>query len=81
MTNSALTEILFWQQIFDDQKRTIICTPDLESRVKGCIDARGLFGIFEVLASPNMPEDQIMIVDKQAIKAAMSKPIRLNFIN
>ena len=74
---SPLEEVAFWAQIFDDAKRTVYCNPELESRAKGHIDALQMGGIFEVIATPNMPEDQVLVVDTQALEAEMSKPIRL----
>ena len=74
---SPLEEIQFWQQMFDDAKRSIFVNPELESRTKSRIDMLHMGGIFEVIATPNMPEDQVLIVDTQALEAEMNKPIRL----
>ena len=74
---SPLEEVLFWQQMFNDAKRSIFVNPDLESRTKSRIDTLHMGGIFEVIATPNMPEDQVLIVDIQALGAEMSKPIKL----
>lgn len=65
-----LTEVRFWAQVIGDAKRTVLCPPDLESRCKGYVDARGLSGIITVVASPGCPPDQIFVIDTPAIQAA-----------
>lgn len=72
----VLDEVRFWSQVVGDAKRTIVCPPDLESRVKGYIDARGMSGILTVVANPYCPPETIMIIDEQAIAATLARPIR-----
>jgi hypothetical protein len=81
MSNDTLTEVRFWAQIIGDAKRTVFCAPDLESRIKGWVDARGMGGIITVIASPGCPEGRIFIADTPAMQAtmnqAMSRPITI----
>ena len=60
--SEMLTEVRFWAQVIGDAKRTIICDPDLESRIKAWIDARGMGGILAVSPSPYVPRNTILIL-------------------
>lgn len=81
MSNDVLTEVQFWAQVMTDAKRTVLCSPDLESRLKGYVDARGMGGLITVVASPGCPDGQLFVVDEQAMRASrneqLAKPIRL----
>jgi hypothetical protein len=68
--NDVWTEVRFWAQVIDDSKRTVICSAELESRVKGWVEARGMGGIITVQADRLMPDDQIYIIDTPAIEAS-----------
>ncbi|MGH9252638.1 MAG: hypothetical protein ACRD0W_24445 [Acidimicrobiales bacterium] len=68
-----LTEIRFWSQVIGDAKRIILCSPELESRVKSWIDARGMGGVLTVKASRGCPDDRIFIIDQGAMAATMAK--------
>lgn len=72
----TLDDVRFWLQMVNDSKRTILCPPDLESRVKGMVDAYGLSGTITVHAHPHIPENQMFIMDEQAIQAELNKPIK-----
>ena len=67
------TELRFWAQVIGDSKRTVICPPDLESRCKGYVAARGLDGLITVEANPFCPEDRIFVFDTPAIDATLNK--------
>lgn len=79
--SDVLTEVRFWTQVIGDQKRTVYCSPGLESRVKGWIDARGMGHLLTVKASQVCPDTQVFIVDQQAIEAnwqqVLSRPVRI----
>jgi len=79
--SDVLTEVRFWAQVIGDSRRTVICPPDLESRCKGYVDARGLGGLITVKASPYCPTNQILVVDEQGLAGSMAellaRPIRL----
>jgi hypothetical protein len=71
-----LTDVQFWAIVGEIGKRTIICPPDLESRVKGYyIDARGLGGLLKVQASPACPDGKIFVIDEEAAKAELNRQI------
>ena len=79
--NDVLNEVRFWAQVVGDSKRTVVCPPDLESRCKGFVDARGLGGLITVKTSPYVPAETIFVIDEQGIDASLRKmsqrPIRL----
>ena len=81
--SDELTEVRFWAQVMGDAKRTVICNPEYESRVKGWIEARGMGGLITVQATPVCPIDRTYIVDEQAIQAAfdevVSRPIHIDW--
>lgn len=66
--NDMLTEVKFWAQVVNDAKRTVLCAPDLESRIKGLVDARGMGGIITVKASPAVPGDRLYVVDGSVLQ-------------
>lgn len=69
-------DLRFWSQIIEDSRRTIMCSPDLESRVKCHLDALGVGGLHEVIASPMVPDGQIYVMDQQAIEASTAEMIQ-----
>lgn len=75
MTNDPLTEFRFWAQIATDSERTVLCSPDLESRIKGWVDARGLGGLIKVQATPICPDDTIWVVDHNALAASTNRAL------
>ena len=72
--SDVLTEVRFWMQVLTDAKRTVICSPDLESRCKGYVDARGLGHLIKVKASPFMPDDRLYVIDEGAMQAELNRP-------
>ena len=79
--SDALTEVRFWAQVLGDAERTVLCSPENESRCKGYVAARGLDALITVQASPWVPDDRLYIVDENAMRASlnevMSRPIRV----
>lgn len=67
---SILDNVKFWAQAIEESKRTLVCSPENESRVKSYVDARGLSGLYEVLVTPNVPDDLIVVMDQNAIEAS-----------
>lgn len=67
----VLDEVRFWAQVMGDAKRTVICPPDLESRIKGWVDSRGMDGIITVRAERYCPENKVIVMDDPAIEATM----------
>ena len=78
--SDPLTEIRFWQQVIGDSKRTVLCPPEMESRCKGYVDARGLGGLITVVASRACPDDRLYVMDEQALMASVNRPLRLGMI-
>jgi hypothetical protein len=74
--SDVLTEVRFWAQVIGDAKRTVMCSPDLESRCKGYVDARGLSGLITVKASRYVPENQIFVIDDGAVAATIARPVK-----
>lgn len=79
--SDMLTEVRFWAQVIGDVKRTVVCSPEMESRCKGYVDARGLGGLITVKASSGVPDTTLLVIDEGAIAAAVAeagaRPIRL----
>ncbi|TMR06911.1 hypothetical protein ETD83_02505 [Actinomadura soli] len=69
------TEIQFWAQVLTDAERTICCSHENESRIKCWIAARGLSGRYKVIATPVVPDSELIVVDERAIDAAMSEAL------
>ena len=78
--SDPLTEIRFWQQVIGDSRRTVLCPPEMESRCKGYVDARGLGGVITVVASRACPDDRLYVMDEQALMASVNRPLRLGMI-
>lgn len=74
--NDMLTEVRFWAQIIGDARRTVLVNPDLESRVKGWVDARGLGGVITVNASPAVPTDRCYVIDTGAVEADLRRALQ-----
>lgn len=70
--NDMLTEVRFWAQVTGDAKRTVVCPPDMESRIKGWIDARGMGGLIAVHALRACPENRIFLIDEGALQAHLN---------
>jgi hypothetical protein len=68
--DEVLTEARFWVQVTTDSERTIICSPENESRIKSWIDARGLGHILKVMVETYVPDDQMFVIDHNAIEAS-----------
>jgi xanthine/CO dehydrogenase XdhC/CoxF family maturation factor len=79
--SDPLTEVRFWAQVMADSERTIVCSPENESRIKSWIDARNCGGILKVLVERYVPDDQIFVMDHNAIEAStrqmLAGPVRL----
>lgn len=78
---SVLDEVRFWQIVLASQARTIVCSPEMESRVKGFLDARDLRGTYNVVVSRVCPDTSVYVMDEQAIQAdvneSLAKPPRI----
>jgi hypothetical protein len=57
-----LTEIRFYQQVILAARKTIVCSPEMESRVKTTVDMFGLRGVIAVVVLPSVPDDRIFVL-------------------
>jgi hypothetical protein len=64
-----LTEVRFWMQVMADSERTIICSPENESRIKSWIADRSCGGILTVRVERYVPDDQIFVLDHNTFDA------------
>lgn len=69
MSNDPLTEVSFWAQVLTDAERTVVCSPENESRIKTWVATRGLSGSITVLVSPIVRDDQLIVMDPHAFDA------------
>lgn len=69
-----VTDLLFWQQVVKDAERTVVCNPDMESRVKGILGRLGASGM-KVIASPFCPEGSVYVLDENAINAKLRQSL------
>lgn len=72
---TARDDIRFWQQVAEDARRTIICSPELESRVKTRLAALGLSDLHDVRVSRFVPEDHLYVADLNAIEASNNQAL------
>lgn len=76
-----LDEVRFWTQVMTDSERTVFCSPEMESRVKGWVDARGMGGVITVMADRACPDDRVYVIDHRAMDAmtakALQRPIKI----
>jgi hypothetical protein len=68
MSDDPLTEIKFWFIVINDMRQTVICPPDLESRIKGWVATRDMGGIITVHATPVCPPNKIILIDESALR-------------
>lgn len=71
-----IDEIRFWMQVMTDAERTVCCSPEMESRIKGWVDARGLSGQITVVASPGVPDDRVYVIDHHAVDAGLAEVLQ-----
>jgi hypothetical protein len=69
-------DVRFWSQVLADQQRTVICHPELESRVKTMVDAYGVSGTVKVLTCEYLPSDRIVLMDEGALEASIQKVLQ-----
>lgn len=58
----TLTAVRFWLQVIRESERTVVCSPELESRVKAAVDALGLGGVVSVVVNRYAPDDRVYII-------------------
>lgn len=70
-----LDDIRFWFQVMTDSERTIVCSPEHESRLKTVIEAWGLSKLLTVLPRRECPDDQMWVVDEHAADASLAQAL------
>jgi len=75
---SPLDEVRFWLIMLEEVKRTIICSPEAESRIKSGLEARGLAGLNKVIVSRACPDGQVYIIDEGALEGYMNSMYQRN---
>ncbi len=68
--NEPLTEIRFWAQVLGDSRRTVVCSPENESRIKTWVEAANRAHLISVLANRIVPDDQVYVIDEGALEAS-----------
>lgn len=76
MSGDILDDIRFYQQVIEDARRTVICSPDLESRVKAHLDVHGLTDAWDVVVNPYLCDDHLYVVDHNALEAAARESVQ-----
>lgn len=76
-----LLDAIAFQRIVDaESKRTLIVEPHRHAQIQAAVDGAGANRWLTVLASPACPAGKILVIDEQAMDAAMnemaSRPIR-----
>lgn len=71
-----LDTIRFWDQVVQDSRRTLLVSPELESRAVEMVKARDLAHVVTVKANPHLPEGNVYLVDEQAIEADLRRTLQ-----
>ncbi|SRR6266496_3649298 len=75
-----LDEIRFWAIVGEELRRTVIVSPENESRVKCWLAARWPDGLYRVVVQPWVGDDVVYVVDENAVEAAWreqcQRPVR-----
>ena len=65
-----LENLRLWMQELHDSERTVVCSPELESRVKTMVALSATPGLFDVRVMPGMADSQVIVVDHNAVEAS-----------
>ncbi len=74
---SILDDVLFWSQVVQDSRRTLLVPPDLESRAIETVKARGLAHVVTVRVSCVLPDGVAYLVDEQGLEADMAQAMQV----
>ena len=66
-----VTEVQFWAQVTEDDRRTVFCAPGRMAEVKQLLAEHDMGEQFDVHESPGCRPNQILMVDHNALDAAM----------
>lgn len=70
-----LDEVRFWSQVLTDAQRTVVCSPELESRVKGWVDSRMMGGLIKVVPQRFCPDNMIYVIDENSMAASLAEDL------
>lgn len=73
---TPVEEVRFWLQVIVDSRKTILCRPADEPRVRGIVDRYGVGGFITVEASNYIPAGQMRVVDTDALDAARQLAVK-----
>ncbi|MEU0078534.1 hypothetical protein ABZY58_11610 [Micromonospora tulbaghiae] len=73
---SAVDDLRFWMQTFEDARRTILCPPHLADQVRSVIDQHGVAGMYDVQESTACPQGAILLVDDNAVDAGTRQALQ-----
>lgn len=66
---TPLENLRLCMQELNDSERTIICSPELESRVKTMVAQSATPGLFDVRVMPGSPDTVVYVLDHNAAEA------------
>jgi len=76
--NDLHDDLVFWEQVRNDGRRTILCAPERVDYVRGIVARQDPLGQFTVKPSNAVTGSMLIVVDENAFKAltneAMAKP-------
>ena len=67
---APIENLRVWLQEFHDSERTIMCSPEWESRIKTMVAMSPCAGLWTVTVQPWMSDDQVYVMDHNAMEAA-----------
>ncbi|MBC9000525.1 hypothetical protein [Micromonospora aurantiaca (nom. illeg.)] len=67
----AEAEVRFWAQVIEDERRTVYCEPGRVTEVRQLLTEHDMGDQFDVHESPACLPGQILMVDHNALDAAM----------
>jgi hypothetical protein len=65
-----LDDIKFWSAVIESAKRTVVCSPTDEARVREIVAANGLTEFWTVLVSKYVPDSEFYVIDSLGLDAA-----------
>lgn len=76
MTEPTLEVIQSWLEVIHRARRTVLCLPEDEARIREAIQQTEYPGLFEVEVSSLVPRGQILVVNKRALEADLRESLQ-----
>jgi hypothetical protein len=73
---TPMENLKVWLQDLIDSERTIMCSPEWESRIKSMIAASPCAGLWTVDVMPGMGDDQFWVLDHNALEASVRQSMQ-----